>query len=435
MRTVGYRKGIHPPECKDYTEGRPIEVPPLPESVIIPLHQHTGSPCEPIVSKGDEVKMGERIGESSSFISAPIHSSISGRVTDIAEFPHPIGTKVRSILIESDSKDEWKRRENHPDYSSLPADRIREIIREAGIVGLGGATFPTSVKLSPPEGKRVNTFILNGAECEPYLTADHRLMVEEAPHILVGMRIIMQALGVSKGYIAVETNKPDALKIMDDLTSDEKGIEVIALKTKYPGGGERQLIQAILGREVPSGGLPWDVGVVVNNVGTALAVKEAVVDGKPLIERVVTITGSGIREPKNLRVRIGTSFKNLVQFCGGNGEWGKVIMGGPMMGIAQYTLDVPVVKGTCGILVMLKGEVREEEPHVCIRCASCVRDCPAILLPTTIATLAENGRFDEAERYGALDCIECGVCVYVCPARIPLVQLIKYAKAKILAKR
>ncbi len=301
---------------------------------------------------------------------------------------------------------------------------------------MGGAGFPTQVKLSPPPEKDIDTLIINGAECESYLTADYRIMLELTDEIIFGIKAVIKALGVKKAYIGIEDNKPDAYQKFRDRLADKGNIEVVSLKTKYPQGGEKQLIYSITGREVPSGGLPMDVGVVVQNVGTILAVSNAIKTGMPLIDRVVTVTGSGVKEPKNLLARIGTPFSDLIELCGGfNGDPGKVIMGGPMMGLAQKDLNVPVVKGTSGILVLTKEEAKHFEEGPCIKCARCVDMCPISLLPTRIAHFSKMEMWDEAEEYNALDCIECGCCSYICPAKIPLVQRIRIAKSEIMARR
>ena len=318
----------------------------------------------------------------------------------------------------------------------LSSEQILNIIKEAGIVGMGGATFPTHVKLSPPPGKDIDTMILNGAECEPYLTSDHRLMIERPEDVVFGLMAFMKVLNVKKGFIGIENNKPDALEAVYNAAKDKEGIEVVALKTKYPQGAEKQLIHACTGREVPSGGLPADAGVVVNNVGTAAAVANAIKKGMPLIERIVTVTGKGVKNPKNLLVKIGTSFREIIEQCGGfSGTPGKVIAGGPMMGIAQYSIDVPVIKGTSGILVLTEEETMIPAPSNCIRCGKCVEVCPINLMPVYISNYSLQDKFEQAEASNAMDCIECGSCSFVCPAKRPLVDSIRVAKREILAKR
>lgn len=436
MKLRSFRGGVHPPEEK-ITSQKPIQELPHPKRVVIPLSQHTGAPAKPVVKIGEKVKTGQRIGEAQGPISSTIHASLSGKVIDISAYPHPLGPPSLAIAIESDGKDEY-----HPDikhnneYFRLHPNEIKEIIREAGIVGLGGAAFPTHVKLSPPEDKWIDTVILNGCECEPYLTCDHRLMVEKTYEIIEGLKIIARTLEVTSCYIGIERNKEDAIRVVRKEIRNEANMEVVPLRTKYPQGSEKQLVKAILNREVPSGGLPLNVGVVVQNVGTALAISEAVRKGRPLIERVVTVTGKGIKNPANLRIRIGTLFQDVIDYCGGFREKpGKIIMGGPLMGFSQYTTQVPVIKGTTGILVLPEEEVEEIRERSCIRCSRCVDVCPMDILPNLIAQYARKDRFDWAEKYGALDCMECGVCAYVCPAKIPLIQLIKYAKTQLVKQK
>ena len=438
-KVTDFLGGIHPPYEKRTTEGLRIEKAPLPERVIIPLSQHIGSPCSPTVKVGDHVRKGDKIGETSGVVSSPVHTSVSGRVTAIAPFPHPNGRDVLSIVIESDGKDEWgDGPTERKDYLRLDPELLKEIILEAGIVGLGGAAFPTYVKLNPPKGKKIDTIILNGAECEPYLTADHRIMAERPDEVVEGLKIFMRILGVERGFIGVEENKPDAILNLTKAASNGSvvGIKIKELEAKYPQGGEKQLIKAILNREVPSGGLPMDLGVLVQNVGTAIMVYRAVRFGWPLIERVITITGKGIKRPRNLEVRIGTRISEVIKECGGfSGVPGKVIIGGPMMGMAQYTLDVPVVKGTTGIIVMPKDSIVFEEDRACIRCGMCVKVCPMGLIPNIISIYSELKQFDDAVQYRPFDCIECGCCAYVCPSKRPLVQLIRHLKSELSTKR
>src|SRR3989338_2372621 len=343
-----FRGGVYLPEDKGRTKGLSIQNIPVPEKVIIPLSQHTGAICEPLLKVDDLVKKGQKIGEGKGLITSPVHSSISEKVIDISFQPHPLGNDIVSITIESDGKDEWiDNLKQNEDYLSIEPERLREIIKEAGIVGMGGAQFPTHIKLSPTNGNKVDYVILNGAECEPFVTSDHRLMVEKFSEIIEGLKIIMRILSAKKGFIGIEKNKPDAIEAINSqlTTHHSQPIEVVGLNVKYPQGSEKQLIKSVLKREVPSDKLPMDVGAVVNNIGTAYAIYNAVRYGKPLIERVVTVTGDGVKEPKNILAKIGTSFDFLIQNCGGfAGEPEKVIMGGPMMGIAQYTLKVPVIK-------------------------------------------------------------------------------------------
>jgi len=432
-KAATFERGIHPEDAKELTERSSIVNASLPKRVIIPLSQHIGAPAKPEVNLGDEVKRGQLIGSPAGFVSAPVHASISGKVVAIANFPHPSGRMISSIVIESDGKDESVSFKDNPDYLNLGADEIKTLIKDAGIVGLGGAAFPTNVKLSPPKEKPIDTVILNGAECEPYLTADHRLMLERPQEIVNGLKIIMKALGVTDGYIGIESNKPDAIKIMEDAVSGESNIKVWPLKVKYPQGAEKMLIKAIKNREVPCGGLPMDVKVVVHNVGTALAIYEAVRYSKPLIERVLTVTGRGVKEPKNMMVRIGTRITELIEQCGGLVDNAvKVIVGGPMMGFAQWSLDVPVVKGTSGILVLTEDDyVSSEQYDACIRCGRCIDICPMGLNPSMLSILSEKGYYEEAKEYNLFDCFECGSCAYGCPSRRPIVQFIRLAKSQV----
>lgn len=432
-KTETFERGIHPAYHKELASGKAIEQAQLPQRIVVPLSQHIGAPTQAEVNIGDEVKKGQVIGVTTSFVSSPVHSSISGKVIAIAPFPTPGGKMVPSVVIESDGKDEAVHYKEDPDYMNLSAEEIKAKIKDAGIVGLGGAAFPTNVKLSPPKEKTIDAVMINGAECEPYLTADHRLMVERAKEVMEGLKIIMKSLGVRNGYIGIEENKPDAIEAMESAVAGEAGIEVHALEIKYPQGAEKMLIKAILGREVPTKGLPMDVGVVVQNVGTAFAVYEAVRYGKPLIERVVTITGEGITEPKNMMVRIGTLMSDVIEQCGGLVDGAvKVISGGPMMGFAQWTLDVPVIKGTSGILVLSEKEyVSSDEYSACIRCGSCLDVCPMGLNPSQLSILSEKGFFEETKDYNLFDCFECGSCAYVCPAKRPMVQFMRLAKSQV----
>ncbi|MBA7689643.1 Proton-translocating ferredoxin:NAD(+) oxidoreductase complex subunit C [subsurface metagenome] len=427
-----FRQGLHLVEKKELSEDKKIKKISSPPRVILPLSQHTGAPGIPLVKVGDLVEEGQKIADADSFISSPIHASISGKVSSIEKLPHPVGGEGEAIIIEGNGNGRKVWEKGEVSSRSLEAKEIRKIIREAGIVGLGGAAFPTHVKLSPPENKPIDTIILNGCECEPYLTGDHRLMLERADDCLYGLRLIIKVTGATRGYVGIESNKGDAIALMREKLKAKGNIQVVPLKTKYPQGGEKMLIKAILNREVPSGGLPLDVGVVVSNVGTALAIAEAIKWGKPLLERVVTITGSGVSQPANLWVPLGTPFSCVVEECGGLKEnASKVIMGGPMMGLSQYTLDVPVIKGTSGILVLTESEAvaREEEP--CIKCARCIDHCPMSLVPTILARLVKAERWDSLKDYGVMDCIECGCCAYVCPSKIPLVHLMKLGKFQV----
>ncbi|NLX87191.1 MAG: electron transport complex subunit RsxC [Clostridiales bacterium] len=437
FKPLTFKGGVHPPHNKHKTEHLALKKAKAPGMVIIPLQQHIGAPCEPLVKVGDEVKLGQKIGEPKGFVGAPVHSSVSGIVKAIEKRPHPGGGLVQSVIIESDGLDTLDESVKPIGrLEDLSADQIKNIMREAGLVGMGGATFPTQVKFSPPPDKKIDTVILNGAECEPYLTSDHRLMVERPEDVVKGIKAMMKAVNVDKGYIAIEENKPDAIKAVAEAAKGEQNIRVVTLKAKYPQGAEKQLIKACTGREVPSGGLPMDSGVIVNNVGTAAALACAIDTGMPLVERIVTVTGSGVKEPQNLIVRIGTPFAEVIEQCGGlEDNVGKIIQGGPMMGIAQYTTEVPVIKGTSGILILKEEDLGLRPELPCIKCAKCVDACPIGLMPTKLEGFAQKGMVKEAEEYNAVDCIECGSCSFVCPAKRPLVERIRLIKADILAER
>ena len=434
FRKLTFKGGVHPPEFKELTEKKSIETLPLPEAVVIPVQQHIGAPAEPVVEVGDEVKTGDKVCEAKGFVSVPSHASVSGKVIKIEKRLHPVGGKVLSIVIESDGEDQKSSSIAPVDnYFDLDIEEMKKKISAAGLAGMGGAAFPSHVKLSPPAEKPIDTFILNGAECEPYLTADHRLMLEHPKEIINGVRIVMKILGCKNGYIAIEKNKPDAISLMKK-TVQETGanLNVVGLNVKYPQGAEKQLIKAITNRNVPAGGLPMDVACLVHNVGTARAIYEAVSSNKPLYERVVTVSGKGITQPKNILARIGTPFQNLIDFCGGLNENAvKIVNGGPMMGIAQFSLDVPVTKGTSGILALTEKETQSRTPGPCIRCSHCVDVCPMNLLPNELAQLIEYKKFDEAQKLGILDCIECGSCSFICPSKIRHIHLFKYGKLEV----
>jgi electron transport complex protein RnfC len=435
MNLKTFKRGVHPDYYKEFTSAKPIEQAPLPKRVIIPLEQHIGEPCRPLVKKGDVVEEGQKIGEANAFVSAPIHASISGKVREVALQPYPAGGRVLSVVIEGDgSKKQWNGGDVALDLDNLQPATLREIVREAGIVGMGGAAFPTVVKLSPPGESKVDSVILNACECEPYLTADHRLMLEEPEKILWGLKAIIKAVGAETGFVGIEDNKPDAAEALTMAAAKvAPHIKVVVLETKYPQGAEKMLINAVLGRKVPVGKLPFNVGVVVHNVATAFSIYEAVRYKKPLIQRVVTVSGNGVGEPKNLRVRIGTTFGEILSLCGGiTGEGEKeVLSGGPMMGIAQTTLNVPVVKGTAGITVLVGREIKPSEYDPCIRCASCVEVCPMGLMPYRIGDLGRLARTAEFKAWSGTSCMECGCCSFVCPSKRPLVEWIRVGKIKL----
>ncbi len=432
----GFKGGVHPPYMK-ITADKPIKGVDVPEVLYVPLSQHAGAPAKPLVKRGDKVLAGQKIGEIAGFISANVHAPTSGKVKNILDHPHPVaGRSTPAVIIEADGEDNWIELKEREDYLNTEPKEIVEIVKEAGIVGMGGAAFPTHVKLSPPPDKPIEFVIINGAECEPFLTADDRLMREFADEIAEGSYLILRAVGAQKGFVGIESNKPEAIEAMRKAFSQFPQFEIVVLPTKYPQGSEKHLIKAITGREVPSGGLPMDVGVVVQNVGTARAIYQAVRYGKPLVERVTTLTGDAVAGPGNYLVRIGTTFRYLIEKTGGfKSDPAKVINGGPMMGIAQYTLDVPVIKGTSGIIAFTEKRVFLAEEGPCIRCGKCIEVCPMFLMPTTMAKLIKAGRFDDARKIGLFDCIECGSCSFVCPANIPLVQYFKYGKAELRLRK
>ncbi|MBD3287259.1 electron transport complex subunit RsxC [candidate division KSB1 bacterium] len=434
---MSFRGGVHPPEKKELSENKPIEKMPPPSMVIIPVIQHIGAPAEPCVEVGESVKVGQKIAEPKAFVSVPSHASISGTVKSIDKMAHPVGGKVLSIVIEGDGNDDMLPDiKQIPDYMQQSVEEMRDRIKQAGIAGMGGAAFPTHVKLSPPAGKPIDKLILNGAECEPYLTSDARLMLEHPNEIIEGMKIFMKILDCHDAYIGIENNKPEAIRIFQKLAKEAgNNFQVIGLNVKYPQGAEKQLIKAITNRDVPAGGLPMDVGCLVQNVGTAKAVYEAVSSNKPFYERVVSVTGEGIQETKNVLVRVGTTFGELIEFCGGlKDDALKIINGGPMMGIAQFAMDVPVIKGTSGIVVLSEKQSKLPAPQPCIGCARCVDSCPMSLMPNYLAALVEHKRFDDAHKNGVLDCIECGCCSYVCPSKIRHVHLFKFGKLEVNKK-
>ncbi len=426
--------GVHPPEHK-LSAGRPIEVLPPGGRVVVPVVQHIGAPAEPVVQRGDEVKVGQLLAKSSGYVSANVHSPVSGKVFRIDKRFDASGYKRTSVIIDVEGDDwlpEIDRSETLVREITAAREEILARIQEAGIVGMGGATFPSHVKLNVPRGKKAELLIINGVECEPYLTADHRLMLERGEELLVGTRILMKALGVDRAVIGIENNKPDAIEHLSRLTAAEEGITVQPLKVKYPQGGEKQLIKAVTGREVPSGGLPIDVGVVVHNVGTTVAAYEAVQKNKPLIERVVTVTGKSLAKPSNFLVRIGTPISALVDAAGGlPDDTGKVVLGGPMMGKAVARLDIPVTKGISGVLLIPDAEAHRRPYQACIRCARCVSVCPMGLEPYLLMDLGVHERFERARDERVMDCIECGSCSYICPADRPLLDYIRLDKLRV----
>ena len=425
--------GVHPPENK-LSAGEKIQILPVPEQVIIPLSQHIGAPATPIVKKGDTVKTGQLIASASGFVSANIHSSVSGTVIAIDNVTDAAGLSKPAITIKTEG-DEWEEginRDSKPaDAGNLSKEEIIKAIAAAGIVGMGGATFPTQVKLTPPPGNKAEYLIINGVECEPYLTADHRVMLEKGKEILTGVQLLMKAIEVNKAIIGIENNKKDAIAHLQQLASQVPGVEICPLQVKYPQGGEKQLIQAITGRAVPSGALPIAVGAIVQNIGTVLAVYEAVVKHKPLIERVVTITGKSVKHPGNYLCRIGTPVSKLIEAAGGIPDSTvKIIGGGPMMGRTMVNIDSPITKGTSGILLLDARETKRKPIRNCIRCAKCVSACPMGLEPSLLARLAMFNLLERLEEEKVMDCIECGSCSFTCPSSRPLLDYIRLGKGR-----
>ncbi len=438
MSSKTFRGGVHPKEYKELTEHLAFEYFPAPDEIILPLSQHLGKEAKPLVKKGDEVILGQLVAQPDGFISAPIHSSVNGKVLSIGKEVTPLGFPKDSIVIKASENSVDKKFTFPPlDPETITPDEIRQRVAEAGIVGQGGAAFPTYVKLSPPKDKVIDVVIINGCECEPYLNCDYRLMLEQPEKIIKGLKLIMKAVSAQRGLIVVEDNKSDAAQKLSELVNSDEDIDVKLVKTKYPQGSEKHLIKAVLGREVPSGALPFEVGAYVQNVQTAIALCEAFWEGKPLTERVLTVSGEAIKNPKNLRVKLGTPAKNIIEFAGGfTEEPDKIIFGGPMTGFALFDLSVPVVKGTSGILALKVGEIEAaDRSNECLRCGRCIDACPVFLLPVSLADLMLVGDVDGLERKGSLDCIECGCCAYSCPTRRPLVQMIRFAKSQVLARK
>ncbi len=434
MTVKTFKRGVFLPHYKEFSEEKPITAIALPKEVAIPLSQHTGAPCKALVKVGDTVKTGQKIGDSEAFVSAPVFASVDGTVTAVEPRASFTGAEVESVVIEVAEKQEepkWQDR----DLNSMSADQIKAAIKEAGIVGMGGAAFPTHVKLSPPSP--IDVIIINACECEPFLTCDHRIIVEMTEALVEGARLIARVVDAPKIIFGIEKNKPDGIEALQAAVSDLEGVEIVELDVKYPQGAEKQLIKAAIDREVPPEKLPLEVGAVVQNVGTAVAVYEACRYGKPLYERVLTVTGDAAANPGNVKVPVGAAISHIIEQCGGFKEGvkpGKVVLGGPMTGWAQNNLDAAVVKGSSGILLLSEEMLVKSEHMPCVRCARCVDHCPMYLYPNSISVNAETGRFEDAVEWGAMDCFECGICVYVCPSNRPIVQLVRETKKEIAAK-
>ena len=439
MKGLTFKKGIHPNYNKESTSSKPIEILMPKGELVYPMSQHIGSPCKPLVKKGDRVLVGQKIGDATGFISAPIHSSVSGTVKAVEERKVVRGIKDTCIVVENDFlyEDSQHMLENALSiYDELTQEKLVNIVKEAGLVGMGGAGFPTHVKLAPPADKPIQYIIINGAECEPYLTSDHRVMVEESERIIEGIQILLKVFPKAKALLCVEDNKPDAIESLAKLTKNLENIETLSLHTKYPQGSEKHLIYAAIGEEVPSGKLPIDIGCAVFNIDSIIAIWRAVTKGRPIMRRIVTVAGKGVANPCNVKVRVGMSFREILEYAGWDeAQTVKIIAGGPMMGTAISNVDVPVVKGTSAILCFTEEEMQSQDASNCIRCGKCVEVCPMHLVPNTIHMAAINQQIDDFLKHDGMDCIECGCCSYICPAKRQLVQTIRTAKFAVRSKK
>ena len=444
MSKFTFKKGIHPKHAKSFTKDRKIEYILPKGDITIMLQQHIGAPCKPLVKPGDLVLVGQKIGDSDAFVSAPVHSSVSGKVKKIADLLHPSGSKMQGIIIENDG--EYNEIEMVPkDPYVMSKDEILASIREAGIVGMGGAGFPTFIKLNPPNSDEIDHIIINGAECEPYLTSDHRVMLEETDRVVLGLSVILHMFPKAKGVIGIEDNKPDAIEAMEKAVAKfqqesdleiAKNMSVATLATKYPQGAEKQLIYSITKREVPSGKLPADVQCIVQNIDTVVAIHRAFFRGRPLMRRVVTLSGENVTNPGNYKCKLGVSYRELIEHAGGKIEESKkIISGGPMMGMALFSVDLPIIKTSSSILLLSENEMHMGEENPCIRCGKCVETCPMNLLPLDLDKFARNDAKDQFEQYNGMNCIECGSCSFVCPSKRHIIQAIRTTRRTIMAER
>jgi electron transport complex protein RnfC len=426
----GFRHGVHPPEEKGLTSGLPIRRMPFPAEIVLPLRQHAGKPALLCVKAGDHVERGDPVGLADGWMSVPVHASASGTVTEVGYWPHPDGSMATSVRNAVDRyAPQVPRPRMVPRWEGLSTDEVVRAVQNAGVVGLGGAAFPTHVKLVPPPDHAVHTLIINGAECEPYLTSDHRTMAEYPERVLFGIRVMMHAMKIGKCVVGVERNKPDAIAALERSLPSDLDITILPLTVKYPQGAEKMLIHAVTGVEVPSGQLPVTVGVVVQNVGSVAAIAEVFETGLPLIERIVTVSGHGLRKPANLIVPVGTKLRDLLAFCDGvTPDASEVVIGGPMMGQAQANLDAPVLKGTTGVVVLERRETRADKVYPCIHCGRCLEACPVFLNPSLLGDFARVARYEDMAELHLADCMLCGSCAYVCPSNIPLAQLFQASK-------
>ncbi len=420
-----FRHGVHPPDSKGLTEHVPVRRLPFPRRLALPLRQHAGKPARLLVEKGQRVERGDVLAEADGFVSVPIHASAAGTVADVTWWPHPDGSMAETVLLDVDPHSpQVPRPRIIPDWEGLSPEEVRSAVQRAGVVGLGGAAFPTHVKLAPPPEHPIEWLLVNGAECEPYLTTDHRTMVEYPNRVWFGVRIMMQCLGVERAVVGVEKNKPDAIEMLERTLPDDLDVSVRPLVVKYPQGAEKMLIHVVTGREVPSGKLPMHVGAVVQNVGSIATIAEVFETGLPLIERIVTVTGEGVVTPRNLVVPVGTMLGDVLEFCGGLTEdAAEIVFGGPMMGSSQPDLRTPLIKGTTGVVVLTRDQVKPRRTHPCIRCGHCLEACPVFLNPQRLGVLAQAGRYEEMLEHDLNDCMLCGSCSYVCPSNIPLSQM------------
>ncbi len=432
-----FRHGVHPPDLKALTATVPIRRMPFPEEVVLPLRQHAGKPAQAIVRPGDRVERGDKVGTADGWMSSPVHASATGTVKDIGLWPHPDGMYAEAIRIAVEPfSPQAPRPRLVPDWRGLTPQQIVQAVQDAGVVGLGGAAFPTHVKLSPPKEQPIDVLVVNGCECEPYLTTDHRSMAEYPERVHLGIRIMMRCLGVARAMIGVEKNKPDAIAALQATLPDDLDVSVHPVTVKYPQGAEKMLIAALLGREVPSGKLPLHVGVVVQNAASVATIGEVFETGLPLVERIVTISGRGVRRPANLIVPVGTKLRDVLAACGGlTDDAREIVFGGPMMGAAQASLDAPILKGTTGVVVLTAADCKPPQSYPCIRCGRCLDSCPVFLNPQLLSSLALAGRYDEMAVHDLADCMLCGCCAYVCPSNLPLPQLFQLAKTALRRRK
>ncbi len=436
VHTQSFAHGVHPEELKEQTVGLPVARLPFVDRYVLPLSQHAGAPSEPVVQVGDQVQRGDVLARPGGFVSTTLHSPVTGRVRALAPRKHPNGQMVAAFEIEADpfATQQLPRREPL-DWAAMELDAFVEQVQRAGLVGLGGAAFPTHVKYRLPEGRRCEHLVINGCECEPYLTCDHRLMLERPAAVIRGIEIVSRLLGADHSTIGVELNKPDAIDALRAACHGRTDITVTGLAVKYPQGAEKMLIKALFDREVPAGKLPLDLGMIVNNVQTMAGIADYFDDGKPLIERMITVAGPGIERPANLVVPIGTSVRAVLEYCGLRAETRQVVMGGPMMGQALASLDAPVLKGTSGLLAFTEAAIHHDVEYACVRCGNCLEACSNLLNPQKLARLARGGRLDELEQACVNDCMECGACTYACPSGVPIVHLIRTAKATLRRRK